>query len=75
MRNTPITDNISGERTETAEESAAEGVEFFTEVTPEMVTEGEGNASENAFHPEEERRQLSLSVKSQSPNWKPWGDG
>ena len=29
---------------------AAEGAEIFTEVTAEMVAEGEGNAAENAFH-------------------------
>ena len=50
MQNTPIADNIAVERTETATESAAEGAEIFTEVTPEMVAEGEGNAGENAFH-------------------------
>ena len=50
MRNTPIADNIAGERTEAAAESAAEGAEIFTEVTPEMVAEGEGNAAENALH-------------------------
>ena len=50
MQNTPIADNIAGERTEAAAESAAEGAEIFTEVTPEMVAEGEGNAAENAFH-------------------------
>ena len=50
MRNTPITDNITGERTEAAPESATEGAEFFTEVSPEMVAEGEGNTAENAFH-------------------------
>ena len=50
MRNTPIADNITGERTETAAESAAEGAENFTEVTPEMVIEGEGNVTENALH-------------------------
>ena len=36
IQNTPIADNITGERTETAGESAAEGAEFFTEATPEM---------------------------------------
>jgi hypothetical protein len=50
MQNTPIADNITGERTEEAAESAAEGAENFTEATPEMVAEGEGNAARNAFH-------------------------
>ena len=50
MWNTPITDNIAGERTEAAAESAAEGAEISTEVTPEMVAEGEGNTAENVFH-------------------------
>ena len=36
MQNTPIADNIAVERTEAAAESAAEGAEIFTEVTPEM---------------------------------------
>ena len=49
IQNTPIADNIAVERTEAEAESAAEGAEIFTEVTPEMVTEGEGNAAENAF--------------------------
>ena len=50
MQKTQIDDNIVGERTEAAVESAAERAENFTEATPEMVSEGEGNASENAFH-------------------------
>ena len=50
MHNTPIADNIAGERTEAAAESAAEGAEIFTEATPEVVAEGDANASENAFH-------------------------
>ena len=50
MWNKPITDNISAERTETTTESTNEGAEICTEVTPEMATEGEGNAAENAFH-------------------------
>ena len=50
IQNTPIPDNITGERTESASESAVEGTENFTETTPEMVTEGEGNSTENTFH-------------------------
>ncbi len=37
--NTPLADNITGERTEAAAESAAEGSDIFTEVTPEIVAE------------------------------------
>ena len=50
MQKTRIADNIAGERTKTTTESAAEGAEIFTETTPEMVAEAEGNAVENEFH-------------------------
>ena len=50
MRNAPIAHNIAGKRTEAVAESTAEAAEIFTEVTPEMVAEEEGNAAENAFH-------------------------
>ena len=45
MWNTPISDNIPGERTETSTESDAEGAEIFTEVTPEMVGYGVSTSS------------------------------
>ena len=50
MRNAPIAHNIAGKGTEAVAESTAEAAEIFTEVTPEMVAEEEGNAAENAFH-------------------------